>query len=1060
MKRIEGIPNIPAWVLITALLLAVSPPVGAQQGQNQPIYDPLDPIARVLPPNVHILMDTSGSMSCQPDGANSGQCSNWDLLGWASDSKITAAKHALTELMALGSARVRWSLWIYPTISSNRTSYRSVQAMYNAPGKPTSALYSTSTPQYDTWVFSQNNCHTTGNRDRLLAPVYHVPGTTATFDPDPAQWFMSSVDPGYDNRPALRLWCDRAFDRTPPNAVPCGTTAWPFLTEFTAYGNTPIGYALQSVLMYVKGRNLAGGAQFANVYSITDDSLYSLTATLDSLDPYAACRENAVLLITDGLSNCGPGPVTSAATLFNLFHMKTFVIGFSLQSTSERAILDQIAVAGGTQHAYFIENQTELRSTVLRVLGRMGSEIGGDTPPALGFIPPAVPPTGGWRFAMPAGVLSQNVLYKASTAFTPLFRGHLRAFQALTANAADPAGRIDFLGDFSRTSPALLWDAAEVLENTLPADRNVVFADGSGEILPFDTAHRAEIRAVTGLAGLSDAQLDDFITFVREQGLGDFTHSAPVFVGPPDPDAYPDSDYKAWAVSLSGRCPMVLAGANDGMLHGFSALDGKEAWAFIPPAFLKGDADTQPKLYRELYGGGNPILQGQTDFSGPRTYNRRPHFYYVAATPTISTVRDGEGAWRTLCVFGLGAGGTEYYGLDLTDAIWPIGAGSGTFQPAFLWSFSGDPEKPLGETWSTPDIGRFGPVDAAYPYGQFLAAFGSGFDLEPPAEENRGKSVYLLDACSGKRVGRFDLDDPSVTVFGRVSTDLVSAVGNCIPSSVKLFDSPLDDDDLVEKIYFADYTGHLYRITVDGADPGQSKLEVLFRTLHGTPIYEAPEVMQVDVPRAGRLTLLAFAEYGSPVDPAASPVVNSALPGVFFFLVEERCGVGLSARDLSCSTGESCNFRLTGTDPETSRGFYLELLTPRGNGAACSSPGIFFEEHRRPPLLWMAGSIYRFPSGAQDTPNPCDPVNHSVTSGGSTALVLDLRTGTFFRDGKPMDFDAFGVSFGRSSRFLRGERGEGWVDTGTGEPDGFGCSVSDWTFTPFGNGNTSYPMNP
>ena len=41
--------------------------------------------------------------------------------------------------------------------------------------------------------------------------------------------------------------------------------------------------------------------------------------------------------------------------------------------------------------------------------------------------------------------------------------------------------------------------------------------------------------------------------------------------------------YSQWANSQAKRLRTLYVGANDGMLHAFDALTGKERWAFVPP---------------------------------------------------------------------------------------------------------------------------------------------------------------------------------------------------------------------------------------------------------------------------------------------------------------------------------------------------------------------------------------------------------------------------------------------------------------------------------------------
>lgn len=53
-------------------------------------------------------------------------------------------------------------------------------------------------------------------------------------------------------------------------------------------------------------------------------------------------------------------PTTAAATLWNTHKMKTFVVGFGMQSAGDKATLNTIAVAGGTNQAYFADNEAQL----------------------------------------------------------------------------------------------------------------------------------------------------------------------------------------------------------------------------------------------------------------------------------------------------------------------------------------------------------------------------------------------------------------------------------------------------------------------------------------------------------------------------------------------------------------------------------------------------------------------------------------------------------------------------------------------------------------------------
>ena len=127
-----------------------------------------------------------------------------------------------------------------------------------------------------------------------------------------------------------------------------------------------------------------------------------------------------------------------------------------------------------------------------------------------------------------------------------------------------------------------------------------------------------------------------------------------------------DSTYNTFKTTNASRTTILLAGANDGMLHAFRESDGEELWAFIPPNLLD-----QLKNLKTLTGNRD---------------------YYVDASQVVADVKTG-GTWKTIAIFGERRGGNKYYALDITD----------TSNPLYLWSF-GDTN--LGETWSEPAIGK------------------------------------------------------------------------------------------------------------------------------------------------------------------------------------------------------------------------------------------------------------------------------------------------------------------------------------------------------------------
>ncbi|MET1114258.1 MAG: PilC/PilY family type IV pilus protein [Comamonas sp.] len=128
----------------------------------------------------------------------------------------------------------------------------------------------------------------------------------------------------------------------------------------------------------------------------------------------------------------------------------------------------------------------------------------------------------------------------------------------------------------------------------------------------------------------------------RSSRQGDIVNSALWYVGAPVSNHAFDN-YRAFAGQYAARIPMVYVGGNDGMLHGFSALDGAEKIAYVPKGVMGNLSDlTLPAYTHRFYVDGSP-------FSGDVNWG-------TTATPD----------WRTLLIGTLGAGGRGYFVLDIT----------------------------------------------------------------------------------------------------------------------------------------------------------------------------------------------------------------------------------------------------------------------------------------------------------------------------------------------------------------------------------------------------------
>ncbi|WP_218241507.1 pilus assembly protein [Comamonas fluminis] len=155
----------------------------------------------------------------------------------------------------------------------------------------------------------------------------------------------------------------------------------------------------------------------------------------------------------------------------------------------------------------------------------------------------------------------------------------------------------------------------------------------------------------------------------RSAPLGDVVNSKLVLSSAPSmrySEVY-NKGYAAFKTAYASRTPLVLFGANDGMLHALNASTsgtsaGQEVFAYIPAQTYYGP-DGSSATHANTNGLaaiGNPAYE---------------HRYYVDATPQVfdidfaKTYASGlsNPAWKTMVVGGLGKGGKGFYAMDITD---------------------------------------------------------------------------------------------------------------------------------------------------------------------------------------------------------------------------------------------------------------------------------------------------------------------------------------------------------------------------------------------------------
>jgi len=254
--------------------------------------------------------------------------------------------------------------------------------------------------------------------------------------------------------------------------------------------------------------------------------------------------------------------------------------------------------------------------------------------------------------------------------------------------------------------------------------------------------------------------------------LGDIIDSSPVYVGKPDfgyPDTLESAPYSTYATSKASRQPIVYVGANDGMLHGFAASDGKEEIAYVPNLVYSN------------------ISQNNLSLLASPFYSHR---FYVNATPTVGDVFI-SGAWRTLLVGGLSKGGRGYYALDVTDPSTFVEANANQI---VKWEFT---DADLGFSYSQAAIVKMAS-------GQWAAVFGNGYN-----NTGTGRAMlYVVDIDTGNLIQKIDTG-----ISGGGGT-VANPNGMATPAVVDL-----NNDHIADYIYAGDLRGKMWRIDVRSSTP-------------------------------------------------------------------------------------------------------------------------------------------------------------------------------------------------------------------------------------------------
>jgi type IV pilus assembly protein PilY1 len=509
------------------------------------------------------------------------------------------------------------------------------------------------------------------------------------------------------------------------------------------------------------------------------------------------CQPNFIIVVSDGLYT-GSNPWDEAAKL-NAQDQASWLpgkqniivhtVGFGIavsepanELTANDALQKTATLGGGKFYSTVSAGELEaaLQDAIQQIVAATFS-----------FATPVVPTTSA------TGSTKAYMAAFQSNPSRPFWRGYLKAYQR------DSSGNVKVDANGVPLDSELVWEAGQQLTGKAASSRTIYTLVSGGRV-EFKTTTASITAAMLGVS--TSADRDKLINYIRgidtidENGngntteerdwkLGDIFHSSPVLVTPPIAPSS-DAGYIAFRDAQKNRTTIILAAANDGMLHAFQESDGTELWAFIPP-----DQLSRLNLLDQIFA---------------------THPFFADSSPVVADVKIGAN-WKTIAILGERRGGRSYFALDITD----------TANPQYLWSFT---DSKMGETWSEAAIGKVKMADGTE---KSVAIVGGGYDT---ANNNAtGKAVFAIDLATGTKLWEY---------YNNSSSNDRQYMNFSLAANATITD--LDRDGYIDRIYIGDVGGQLWKFDLSAAATLSSGL---VNNWTGKRLFDAPPTAQT--PPAG-----------------------------------------------------------------------------------------------------------------------------------------------------------------------------------------------------------------
>lgn len=448
-----------------------------------------------------------------------------------------------------------------------------------------------------------------------------------------------------------------------------------------------------------------------------------------------------------------------------------------------------------------------------------------------------------------------------------------------------------------------LWKASEKLP--APAARNIWAGNPDSDTLAVRSFSWNNLSANEQKALGNEASIIDYLRGVktlekpagayrtRQTVLGDLVNSSPVLVGEPLDLSYHRyswdgaSDYRTFiSGAVASRRKTLYVGGNDGMLHGFSAEDGVETFAYIPRAVmapLSGDTVNVLKKYAD------PLYLHQFSVDGTP----------VVADVFISRTGESTAQWRTVLVSGLGRGGAGMFAIDVTNP-------NNLNASSIMWDKKNQADHALMGTF----IGK--PVIARLNNGKWGVIVGYGYN-----NSRHTSGLLVFDIASGETLVNLP------TSAGTASNPNAISELNAID---------LNADGNVDYVYGGDLLGNVWKFDLSANQSSSWAIAYAGKPLfsakdkNGTAQMITGGVLATQDPKTGKVWLFfGTGRYLNVDDP------SSNLPQSWYGLIDEtliKDRTELSLRQLTNVEGGRVISKVTALE-DNKKGWYIDLIDTR-----------------------------------------------------------------------------------------------------------------------------------